>query len=190
MDRTDADSRWVERARAGDRAALERLIRRHDAFVLNLAWRLLGDAERAQDVRQAVFLKLAGAIATFDGASRLETWLYRVALNAARDLARSESARRAEPLDGDDVRATGPTADVLAERGESTRAVVAAVIGLPSDEREVLVLRHYEDLSFVEIAELLGVPVTTAKSRMRRALERLRPRLSNLMIHEESTDGL
>lgn len=192
----DSDTRdLVPRARAGDRAALERLLRRIDARVLHLAHRLLCDAEDARDVRQWVLLKVARSVSAFSGASSFETWLHRIVINACRDRRRERSAaRRAVEKAGSGAPApfaAGPHHD--AERHELCARVVAAVAALPADEREVVVLRHYEGLRFRKIAEILGTAETTLKSRFQRALERLAhsiPPHDAPGIHGGSDDGL
>ncbi len=167
--------RHVKRAVAGDRAALERLLRRIDARVLHLAYRLLADAEDAHDVRQWVLFKVARSVGRFDGNAAFDTWLHRIVVNACRDRQRERAAsERLLDRASRDLRepASEHAADSLA-RDELGRAVAAAVRALPEDEREVLVLRHYESLAFPRIAEILDAPETTLKSRFQRALTRL-----------------
>lgn len=193
----DNDTRdLVLRARAGDHAALERLLRRIDARVLHLAHRLLCDAEDARDVRQWVLLKVARSVSAFCGDATFETWLHRIVINACRDRRRERSAARravekaelSAPLP---ATAVGPHSD--AERHELCARVIAAVAALPADEREVVVLRHYEGLRFPKIAEILGTAETTLKSRFQRALERLAhsiPAHDAPGIHGGLDDGL
>lgn len=165
----------VRRSSAGDEAALERLLRRIDSRVLHLAHRLLCDAEDARDVRQWVLWKVARSIASYAGEAGFETWLHRIVVNACRDRQRERAAQRrlsrSAAHDAERDRVAPPALD--AERGELGSRIVAAVAALPADEREVVVLRHFEGRRFPEIAEVLGVAETTLKSRFQRALNRL-----------------
>ena len=167
------DAELLVRCNGGDRAAFDRLIRRWDARVLNLAWRLTADAEEAKDVRQTVFLRLLSGGAAFDGRARFETWLVRVVINEVRDRARADGARRRRHERLDEPPPDPAPWESLA-RAERDRRVARAVRALPPDEREVLVLRHWQGLSFPQVADVVGAPVTTVKSRAARALERLR----------------
>lgn len=171
----------LEQARRGDRAALERLVRQLDARVLNLAHRLLGEREAAQDVRQQAFLRLLSSLDGFAGRAALETWIHRVVVNLCRDRARARAAlvrRERASLLADFSRGAGalpPEQEVM--KKETGRRVLEALGALPESEREVVVLRHYHDLPFARIAEILDLPPSTVKTRMARGLERLARRL-------------
>lgn len=185
--RVDEDLTLVMRVRAGDRSALERLVRRHDARVLHLAWRLLGDADEAKDVRQAAFLRMVDALPRFAGDCRFETWLVRIVINLCRDARRRRAARErrtagARAAAGD----LAPAAEAALEQDETAGLVAAAVRALPADEREVIVLRHWQGLTFARIARLLEQPETTVKSRLTRGLERLRRALEDTVVNEEA----
>jgi RNA polymerase sigma-70 factor, ECF subfamily len=172
----DGDLRdLVASAAAGDRSALERLLRRIDARVLHLCHRLLCDVEDARDVRQWVLLKVARSLGAFSGEAAFETWLHRIVVNACRDRQRERAtSQRAAARAASETSTASETdsADALA-RSELSVRVVRAVAALPAEEREVVVLRHFEGLRFPRIAEVLGVPETTLKSRFQRALTKL-----------------
>lgn len=165
----------LRRSGAGDPVALERLLRRIDARVLHLAHRLLCDEEDARDVRQWVLWKVARSIASYGGDAAFSTWLHRIVVNACRDRQRERAAdRRASEIVKAGIREqVSPAPSQGAELGELGSRVQAAVAALPQDEREVVVLRHYEGLGFPRISEVLGVAETTLKSRFQRALTRL-----------------
>jgi RNA polymerase sigma-70 factor, ECF subfamily len=176
-----SDDELIGRFRGGESGAFERLIVRWDRRVLGLAYRLTRSVEEARDVRQVAFLRAYQALATFDGRARFSTWIHQVVLNLCRDRARSGDAQdRALARTAERPTLAVPTPAETAERGEVAGAVAAAIAELPRAEREVLVLRHYQGLQFPEIAEILGAPVSTVKSRMASALERLRDRLKDL----------
>lgn len=168
---------------------MTRLVGRYERPLYRFLLHLLGDAHLAEDCFQETFLRLHRARERFDGAQRLKPYLYRIALNVARDMRRRHAAQpRAVPLSngerGDD-RPNGPSipAPPSGDPGvpqqhadrELRGQVRAAVAALPEAEREVVVLRLFEGLTFAQVAEVAGVPVPTAKSRMLYALRRLRP---------------
>ena len=108
---------------------------------------------------------------------RFGTWVFRIAVNLARDAARRKAVRKAAPLPVTEPPGRDGPADGWAESAECADAVAAALAELPDPLREVVVLRHYEDLSFEEMARLLGVPATTLKSRFAVAMRQLQERL-------------
>lgn len=182
MDPSDDD--LIARFRGGDVRAFEQLVRRWDRRVYGLAYRVVGDVEEAGDVRQTAFLRAYGALESFNGQAAFSTWLYRVVLNLCRDRLRSRRvrARHAEVMSahrGEACHEAGPS-DGACEQRELSREVAKAVAALPQTEREVVVLRHYQGLTFGRIAEVLGTPVSTVKSRMSRALGSLRSRLKDV----------
>lgn len=169
----------LRRAAQGDRPALERLLRRLDARVLHLAYRLLGNVDDAKDVRQWVLLKVTRSLSSVASSEAFEGWLRRVVVNACRDRQREHAsqARLVARVEGT-IEESAPCSSSLVERDEMGERVAVVVSELPHDEREVLVLRHYEGLSFPKIADLLGAPETTLKSRFSRALLRVAERMS------------
>lgn len=179
------DQELVQRFRAGDGQAFDELVERWGPSIWRLAWRLTGDANDAQDVRQMTLMRAYSALDSFNGEASLSTWLYRVVLNLCRDRLRGERARERATLDAGrrlngngSGHAPGPEHELQA--AEAARRIASAIDELPREEREVVVLRHYHDLSFPEIAEVLGAPATTVKSRMTRGLERLRSSLKGI----------
>lgn len=176
------DRIWVARAARGDRSALERLLRRIDGRVLDLAHRLTGDADVAKDLRQQALIRVCRGLVDFAGRADFETWVHRIVVNLCRDHLRSQSAmRRRTERHGFLVGASAaPSTHDETERMELGQRVATAVGALPDEEREALVLHHYQGLSFPEIARVLEVPETTLKSRFARALERLATRLATI----------
>ncbi|MHC4089142.1 MAG: RNA polymerase sigma factor [Planctomycetota bacterium] len=182
MDLSDND--LIARIRGGDAAAFEQLVQRWDRQVYGLAYRVTGDAEEASDVRQMAFLRTYSALGSFNGRAAFSTWLYRVVLNLCRDRLRSRQVRvrHAEAISARQDKAGGeaPSCEGEHEQQELIRQVADAVGSLPEVEREVVVLRHYQGLTFGQIAEVLAAPVSTVKSRMSRALASLRGRLKDV----------
>jgi RNA polymerase sigma-70 factor (ECF subfamily) len=181
------DAALVARARTGDRAAFDELVLRHEDRVYNMALRMLGNADDALDVAQEIFLSAYRALDGLEMKSLFSTWLYRVTVNRCRDEMRRRATvkhTRPRPLGGPDP--DDPPADPPARSGspedaaisrESAAIVAAAVAALPEDAREALVLRDVEGLAYEEIADVLGVPVGTVRSRLHRARSLLRDRL-------------
>jgi RNA polymerase sigma-70 factor (ECF subfamily) len=177
------DEELVLRFQGGDGSAFEAMVARWNEPILQLATRLTGDLEEAKDVRQMALLKTYQGIGSFEGRSRFSTWIYRVVLNLCRDRRRGQEVRtRVEASvrekEGDYL--LEETGFHVARDRELAQIVARAVLELPASEREVVVLRHYHDLPFPTIAEILGSPVTTVKSRMTRGLSLLRTRLAAL----------
>jgi RNA polymerase sigma-70 factor (ECF subfamily) len=146
-------------------------------------YRIMGSEEEARDLSQETFLRAYRALKAFKGEARFSSWLYQIALNVCRDRMRRKRGRSFVSLDeldeaGQSLPAfTGPSALEIAERNDVARAVSAAVAALPEEQREVIVLKEYQGLTFLEIAEILGLPMSTVKTRLYRGLGQLRERL-------------
>jgi RNA polymerase sigma-70 factor, ECF subfamily len=193
----DEDLDLVEDVRRGRSAAFDELVRRHEARVVRLCARILSDADAALDAAQESFVKAWRALPGFQGDARFSTWLTRIAINQCRnELRRRRTVKHAQPLsldvpvssDGQETRRDGLVARTPdpyeAARGREVAAAVAAALEeIDEEAREVIVLRDAEDLSYEDIAEVVGVPVGTVRSRLHRAradvLRRLRPVLSD-----------
>lgn len=182
-----ADNDLLIAARAGDPAALAALFDAHADRVYRLALGLLRDPAEAEDVVQETFLKAMTRLDQFEGRSRLDTWLYRVAYNASLDRLRR---RPTEPLPEDDAGDDAPTVmpqSMVEWRltpenrlldGEARAALDAAIQTLPEKLRAVFLLRDIEGLSGEETAEALGLQVGAVKVRLHRARLALRERLA------------
>ena len=171
------DLALVERHRHGDPAAFEEIFTRYQGMVFNLALRMAGSREEALDLSQEIFLRVYRHVGRFKGQSSLKTWIYRVALNCCR----SRRARRApiiqelpeaEALDELQDRDSTPERAALAR--DASRQVGRALQQLPNPYREAVVLRDIEGLTYLQVAEVLGVRIGTVRSRIARGRERLR----------------
>ncbi len=163
------DQTAIQRCRAGDPTAFEPLVLRYQRVLFTVAVRLLGDRDDANDAAQNAFVKAYEKLGTFDETRRFFSWLYRILVNECINLRRS---RHVHVEVTDDLPATGTPADLL-ERRETRKRVQAAILELPLRYREVIVLRHFTELSYDDIADTLGVSVTVVKSRLFTARQRL-----------------
>lgn len=185
----------LQRARQHDADALEAIFLRYSARVYGLMYRLTGSRDDADELLQETFLRVVRTISRYEHDGRFDAWLFRIAANLARDRGRRQRRRATSvPLDADlGANEDGPEDRALADenppdlsmlRVESGERLAGAMQALTDAEREVIVLRHYSDLPFREIAELLRIPLGTALARAHRALLRLRAELSDRREHE------
>jgi len=172
--RTDArgrDAALVARARGGDRHAFEALVRAHKDGVLNLARRIVGDADAAQDVAQEAFIKAYRELRRFRGRSTFATWLYRIAINEARVYLRSQRRRQAQWEQQTAGQAGHPAAN---ERDRPSHLLVELLQEVPEKHRVALALFYLQELSLREVAQAAGASEATVKSWLHRGRERLR----------------
>jgi len=169
----DADEALAQRARAGDRQAFARLVRRHQERVFGFLLRMLGARDEAMDLTQDAFLKAWNALPGWKPEARFTTWLFQIARNTALDLLRRRQRIEFVPLD--DETADGETRDAaplpeerLADR-QRIELLERALDALPAEQREILLLRELENMSYAEIAATLDINEGTVKSRLARA---------------------
>ena len=174
----------------GDADAFEILVRRFQRPLFNFILRSVRDPDRAEELLQEVFLKVVQRAAEFQGTSKVSTWIYTIARNLCIDTSRKMVFRRHRSLDaptGDDpdgptmldrVAGSTPLADREVIGGDLKERITRAVEELPEEQRDVFLMREVSNMAFKEIAEVVGVPENTVKSRMRYALERLQRALA------------
>jgi RNA polymerase sigma-70 factor (ECF subfamily) len=185
---TDPDAELVAQWQAGDLTAFERLVRRHERRVFRLLYRMLGNREEAEDATQEAFLSLHRHGHRFRREARFSTFLYRVAANAAlnrrrslgRARARVEELGRRQML-GDEGPSGGPDPETAAHGAQVQVAVQQALLELPEDLRMAVVLFDIEGRPYKEIADVLGVPEGTVKSRIHRGRSALREGLREFL---------
>jgi RNA polymerase sigma-70 factor, ECF subfamily len=190
MTQDDSDQQLVERVQAGDKAAFDLLVRKYQHRVLKLVSRFVPDAAEAEDVAQEAFIKAYRALASFRGDGAFYTWLYRIAINTAKNALVSNRRR---PVDFDldlqdpeqyDRHARlkdGDTPEGVLLTEEIRNVVERAMEQLPEDLRTAIVLRELEGLSYEEIAEAMDCPVGTVRSRIFRAREAIDKKLKPLL---------
>ncbi len=178
-----SDEELVDAFQAGDLSAFDDLVRRWERRILAAIYRVMGTEDEARDLCQETFLRAYWALGGFKREARFSSWLYQIALNLCRDRMRRRKGRILVSLDAMEEEGVAlpprpvPTPLDLVEAGTLSRAVAAAVEELPEEQREVIVLKEYQDLTFLEIAEILDVPLSTVKTRLYRGLGQLRTRL-------------
>lgn len=189
-----SDLGLVEECRKGDASAFDEVVRRYKDRIYHVVYRFLGNHEDALDVSQEVFVRAYRGIREFKGKAKLYTWLYSIAANLARNRLRDSSRRG---------RNRGTSLEALQEGGsDAVQAAVASqetpraaamdremeallqrcLAELPDHYRMAFVLRTFEDLSYEEIAEAMGCPAGTVKSRLNQARRMLRERLRELAV--------
>jgi RNA polymerase sigma-70 factor (ECF subfamily) len=180
VSREAGEAELVLAARRGNRGAREELARRLRRPAYSLALQLLHNPDDAFDAAQDGLLRLFGSLDRLEPGRPAKPWLLAIVRNRARDLLRRRRVRRAEPLEGTDpdrprqVIDTTPGPAASAELRELQALVWRALARLPEAQREILVLRDYQDLSYAEIAAVLRVPTGTVMSRLHRARKALR----------------
>jgi RNA polymerase sigma-70 factor (ECF subfamily) len=166
----EEDRALVARYLDGHGDAASGLVDRYQMRLFNVALRMLGNVQDAEDVTQTVFLNAFQNLRTYDPRYKFFSWVYRMTVNESLN-----ALKRRKPTvtleDEPDIRAPGTAADGVAEAEDR---VGRALMGLKPDDRAVVVLRHFVSFSYQEIADVLGIPVRTVKSRLFTARERLR----------------
>lgn len=170
------DQALIKRCQQGDRRALEELLGHYQRPVYNAAFRMLGNPQDASDVTQVVFLKVFEHLGRYNPQYKFFSWIYRIAINET--INHLNRGKREQVLD---------EAQASAERGPAekteadiqSRRVQAAMLTLQEDYRMVIVLRHFSEMSYREISEVLHIPEVTVKSRLYTARQQLKDVLSD-----------
>jgi RNA polymerase sigma-70 factor, ECF subfamily len=179
---TDED--LVDRAQHGDVDSFNQLILRWERPIYALAFRVIGREEDARDISQEAFLRAYRALPGFKGQAKFSSWLYRIALNLCRDLIRRQ--RRApvqqmpdgvDPVEMAGERGPVESIEALVARQELSAVVSAAMELLPEEQRTAIILKEYHGMTFKEIADLQGCPLSTVKTRLYQGLTVLRRHL-------------
>ncbi len=175
------DVELIAKAISGREDGFEELVRRYQRPITNYVFRMLNDYDSSLDVTQEVFIKVYNSLERYSSEYKFSTWLYRIAHNAAIDYIRRRSPNQqsieTENKDGAyqlQIESPNPTPEQDRERSEWRTEIEAVVKCLPSVYRELILLRHAQDLSYDEIAEITNLPLGTVKNRLFRAREMMR----------------
>ena len=181
------DRAIIERCKEGDLSAFDELVRRYEKQIFNFAYRMTQNYDDASDIASDAFVKVFHAIETFRGDANFSTWLFRVVTNLYLDSRKRSKAHMHIPLDEyidleestvtRQVEDTGPSPLDRLEAGERQGILDKAINELPEYQRLMVLLYHTRGKSYEEIAEIVGLPIGTVKSRLNRARLALKKRL-------------
>jgi len=179
-----ADGELVISALSGREACFEELVRRYQRPIAAYVYRMVGSYDAALDLTQEVFIKVYNSLSRYRSEFKFSTWIYKIAHNAAIDHLRRHAVREQSLVTGPEserreisIESRRLTAEQESERKERRSEIEAVVQLLPTAYRELIVLRHSQDLSYDEIAEDTGLPLGTVKNRLFRAREAMRDQL-------------
>ena len=192
MAKKTTDKELIERVKNGDKAAYDLLVIKYQQRIVNLVSRFVRNQSDALDVTQEAFIKAYRALPKFRGDSAFYTWLYRIAVNTAKNHLASQSRRptdsdydvsEIEQIEGGDALREQATPENLLMKDQLQSTVLKAIENLPDDLRSAIMLREVEGLSYEEIAQVMECPIGTVRSRIFRAREaidnEMRPLLDN-----------
>jgi len=178
------DEELVTRSMGGDLDSFNQLVLRWERPIYALAYRMLGREDDARDVAQEAFLRAFRSLGGFKGQAKFSSWLYRITVNICRDwIRRQRRAPFVETPEGVDIvelaadRGPAVHPDDVVARNDMVRHVVRAMDALSEEQRTVIVLKEYQGLTFQEIADLIGCPLSTVKTRLYQGLTVLRREL-------------
>jgi RNA polymerase sigma-70 factor (ECF subfamily) len=177
------DLKIIESCLLGNTQVFSQLIDNYKNMVYNLAYRMSNSSQEAEDISQEAFLRAYQSLAHFNPSYKFSTWLYQITLNIIRDKFKKKELNYVSldtPIETDDsefypqpANLTNNPERIIAQK-EDARAIQQAILSLPLKYREVIVLRHLQDLSYIEIANILKLPTGTVRVHLYRAREQLR----------------
>jgi RNA polymerase sigma-70 factor (ECF subfamily) len=189
MDKEIPSEDLMARIAKGDADAFELMVNRHQTSVLNLIYRFIGDRTQAKDLAQEVFLRVWQAAGSYQPKAKFTTWIYRITANLCINELKSSRRRKLfqflrfgedqeNTIEGALVDASPSPEDLLLSR-EQSRRISDALQSLPANQRMALVLKRYDDLSYEEIAQIIGCSVSAVESLLVRAKRTLQEKLKN-----------
>lgn len=190
MGENNVDQELVRRVQHGDKKAFDILVQKYQQKIVKLISRYVRDQDEVYDVAQETFIKAYRALARFRGDSAFYTWLYRIAINTAKNYLVAQSRRPPDTdIDAEDAAQYDPDSKLretdlpeqLVHRDEVERVIYEAIDALPEDLRTAITLREMEGLSYEEIAQAMECPIGTVRSRIFRAREAIENRLKPLL---------
>ena len=173
-----SEAELVIKAQGGDRNAFSELVSNHAQGVLNVIFRMCGNAQVAEDAAQETFIRAWSHLGSFRVDSSLRNWLYRIAFNAGLDMLRKEKRILPNDINEMNLNDGQPGLESVVSQQERTSLVQKAILSLPDASRAVLVLREYEGMSYQEISSTLDIPLGTVMSRLSYARNLLKAKLS------------
>jgi len=190
MDKQSSDEELMARIAEDDEYAFQILVERHQTSVLNLIHRFIGERTKSEDLAQEVFLRVWQAARTYEPKAKFTTWLYRIAANLCINELKSSRRRswlqffhvdtNEQTVGKEDFSDGSPSPEELLLARERDRQINSSLQSLPENQRMALILKRYEDLSYDEIARILGCSVSAVESLMVRAKKNLQEKLKIL----------
>ena len=175
------DSEIVRQIQSGEAAAFDELMRRYKRPIVNFVFRMLGNAQDADEIAQDVFVRVYQNLDTYRSETKFSTWLFALARNAAIDRLRWRARHPTESIESaPEISASSGTAEDVSAR-EIGEQIAAAVAKLPDDQRTAIVLAEYHGMSYAEIAAVMRCSEKSVESRLYRAKQALRERLQPLL---------
>ncbi|MDH5444707.1 MAG: RNA polymerase sigma factor RpoE [Gammaproteobacteria bacterium] len=190
MGEKNIDQALVERVQRGDKQAFDLLVKKYQQRIMNVLTRFLSNPEDVMDITQEAFIKAYRALPTFRGDSAFYTWLYRIAINTAKNHLVAQNRRptqglvdsdEAEQYEGADLLREHATPEQLMQKEQVQQVIHQAFEELPEDLRTAISLRELEGMSYEEIAEAMDCPIGTVRSRIFRAREAIDKKLEPLL---------
>ena len=176
-----SDRELVAIAVSGFDGSFEELVRRYQRPISAYVYRMVGNYESALDLTQEIFIKVYNSLSRYRAEFKFSTWIYKIAHNAAVDHLRRSSTREQSLVAGTEgdsfdlpIESSSLTPEQESERKERRGEIESVVRALPANYRELIILRHSQDLSYEEIVEVTGLPLGTVKNRLFRAREMMR----------------
>ena len=180
------DSDLVATAIEGAEGSFEELVRRYQRPISAYVYRMVGNYESALDLTQEIFIKVYGSLRKYRSEFKFSTWIYKIAHNAAVDHLRRSSTREQSLINGTEsdpfelpIESRRLSPEQESERKERRVEIESVVRALPANYRELIILRHSQDLTYEEIVEVTGLPLGTVKNRLFRAREMMRQQFVN-----------
>jgi RNA polymerase sigma-70 factor (ECF subfamily) len=167
----DRDARTVEACLAGDRKAYRMLMDLYEKKLFNAAYRVVDDYEDAMDATQSTFVKAYENLHTFDPSRRFFSWIYRILLNESLNILKAR--KRFDELN-DDIKVASKNPEERYGDQETGRHIQSALMDLNTDHRVVIVLKHFQGMSYREMSDVVGIPEKTIKSRLFSARRQLK----------------
>ena len=184
-----SDEKLVELAVSKDSEAFGEIVKRWERKIFALCFGMLGREDDARDAAQETFIAAYRNLANFRGEAKVSSWLHRIAVNQCLTVKRRAKTRSEEFLDEDDgsedrvfIAPLQNSPSRQAEQFERLKLVRTAVSSLPTDLRQVIVMKEFEDMTFQEISETLEIPLSTVKSRLYTALKQLKMKLERVSM--------
>ncbi len=194
---TVTDEELIEQFKNGNVGAFNRLIRRWQDKMFAFAYRYVGSTEEAKDICQNAFIRAYKNLKKLKDTARFSSWMYQITLNLCKDSVKSRGRKRTVSIDhewenekGEQVKASellseNPSQVTGVENTEASLFVRKALNLIPDEQRVVIIMKEYQGMKFIEIAEILKIPINTVKSRMYYGLKNIRESLAKLKVGRE-----